>query len=385
MKILALPLIVGVFAGSSIADVFPERLPSRSRTLARLSAVLEQPVAGNWKGASFRSLCRRLSSQHEISIIIDRRIDPDQSAEIATGDRTLRSAIDEIARTANASVTQLANCLVIAPPSAASRLRTLIAIRESEIPSAAAGGSLAVSRLKTEKKTVGWNDLDEPADIAVAVARQFGLTISGAEKIPHELWVGAIIPEATAAEALSIILNQFDLTFEWANRGLGVRLLPIPATIAIARTYVLHGRAGEEILRTLRSRIEGLDAGVRNGNLVVRGTIEEHEIVAAALGRSRKSSRTPMKTKASALPLERQSYSLQVRNARLRDLLDELKDRGIPLRFDAASLQKAGIDLNRKVSLDLNNLPARQFFNELFDPLGLKFHFDQAPVGVEPK
>jgi hypothetical protein len=180
-----------------------------------------------------------------------------------------------------------------------------------------------------------------------------------------------------------VVLNQFDLTFEWTNHGAGVRLIAIPPSISIERNYALHGKPARETLRTLRSKIEGLEAEVQGGKLVVRGSIEQHDAVAYILGVAKAPARPAGNRLATSL--ECQSFTLQAHGVSLRDLFDELGKQGLTIRYNADELQKAGVDLKQKVSVDLPQLPAPKFFSRLLDPYGLTFHFDRTTVVVEPK
>src|SRR5579872_7122808 len=96
-------LLTSTIIGGPRSAIFSESLPARYRTQSRFSAAIERPIAGTWKGVSLRSILRRLSREREVSILLDRRVDPDQVIDIDTGERSLRSAIDEIAQTAHAA------------------------------------------------------------------------------------------------------------------------------------------------------------------------------------------------------------------------------------------------------------------------------------------
>jgi hypothetical protein len=376
-------ILTSVIASGSRTAVFSEPLPSRYKTQSQFAAALERPLSGTWKGVSLRTILRRLSQEREVSILLDRRVDPERQIDIETGDRSLSSAVDEIARLAHVAMSRVGNCLVVAPIPAAHRLRTLVALRDRELAAGDVGFSDRVARLRTERATIRWDDLDRPADIVQTIGRRFGLSIAGIEQIPHDLWAGAVAPEATAAEALSLVLNQFDLTFEWTNHGTGVRLVAVPATIAWERSYSLHGRSGGELLRTLHSKMEGVSAELRGSTLVVRGTVEQHEAVASLLGlakgRPRATSQRP------ATSLERHSFRLQAQGVSLRELFDELSKQGLTIQYNADELQKAGIDLGQKVSVDLPQLPAPQFLSRLLEPYRLTFRFEHAAVLIQPK
>ena len=209
--------------------------------------------------------------------------------------------------------------------------------RDRELERAAVGTEV-LSQVRGHRSTVAWDDLDRPADIVSRIGRQFGLSIAGLEQIPHDLWAGATIPKATASEALSLVLNQFDLTFEWLPRESGVRLVPVPERVAIERSYTLRGKSASQTLRTLHSLIEGLDATARGNKLVVRGTLEQHEMVAAATPRPKNAQ--PTLTKKSVLPVEKESFKLQAEGVSLQELFEELKKQGLPLEYNARDAER---------------------------------------------
>jgi hypothetical protein len=372
----------GDWADASGSTLFPDALPAHYRTGRRFATALEQPLSGSWKGVPLRSVLRRLSHERQISILLDRRVDPDQDVQLETGDRPLRSTVNEVARVTQLGVTQVGNCLIVAPAVPVLRLRTLIALRDKGLQRDSASDA-AAAQLRTQKATIAWEDLERPAEIVTRIGRQFGLSVVGLEQIPHDLWAGATIPEATASEALSLVLNQFDLTFEWLPHESGVRLVPIPTQVAIERTYTLHGKSAAQTLRNLRSSIEGLDAETRGNKLIVRGTLEQHEIVSLVIRGGKGSA--PGKAKPTALPVEKQSFMLQAEGVSLQELFEELKKQGLPLEYNASGLKNAGVDLKRKVAVDLPRLPAAAFLTRLLDPYGLTFRFERGVVVVSPK
>ena len=79
------------------------------------------------------------------------------------------------------------------------------------------------------------------------------------------------------------------------------------------------------------------------------------------------------------------SFTLQAHGVSLRDLFGELQKQGLSIEYDADRLEKAGIALSQKVSIDLPRLPAPRFFATLLDPYGLTYHFTRTSVVIEPK
>jgi hypothetical protein len=364
------------------SSLFPDALPAHYRTGRRFTTALDLPISAAWKGVPLRSILRRLSHEQEIAILLDRRVDPDQEVQLETGDLPLRSAFHEIVQVTRLGVTQVGNSLIVAPAVLVLRLRTLIAIRDKELERASASQAKA-SHLRTQKATIAWEDLDSPAEIVTRIGREFGLSVVGLDQIPHDLWAGATIPEATASEALSLVLNQFDLTFEWLPHQSGVRLVPVPAHVAIERSYTLRGKSAPQMLRILRATIDGLDAEQHGSKLVVRGTLEQHEIVAAVVRGGKGTGQS--QSKQAAVPIEKQSFMLQAGGVSLQDLFSELKKQGLPIEYDAHLLKAAGINLKKKISVDLPRLPAAQFLTRLLEPYGMTFRFERGVVVVVPK
>jgi hypothetical protein len=377
---LALP--TARLSGDASKGLFADPLPSHYRTGHRLTTALQQPISASWKGVPLRTVLRRLSHEREVAILLDRRVDPDQLVQVETGDRPFRSAVNEVARTTQLGVTQVGNCLVVAPPIPVLRLRTLIALRDTEL-SRAASLSGSATQLRAQRATIAWDDLERPADIVSRIGRQFGLTIVGLDQIPHDLWAGATLPEVTAVEALSLVLNQFDLTFEWVPRESSVRLVRVPDRVAIERTYTLRNKSAPQTLRTLQSEIEGLDAETQGNKLVVRGTLEQHEAVSAVIRGSKGSGSS--KSKQLPVQVEKHSFELQAGGVSLQELFEELKKQGLPIEYSAVELRAAGIDLDRKVSVNLPRLSATQFLTRLLDPHGLTFEFEHGTVVISPK
>jgi hypothetical protein len=386
--VLAAVFAIWVAAGETTAappSGLLEPLPERCLTDGRLAGALGETVSGKWTGVTLRSLVRSLARDRQVAVLLDRRVDPDQAIEIEIADTTLRRAFEQVAAKANAACTRVGNVLVIAPPPAAARLRTLAALRDAERTSLLRSRRPAAPA--RPRATVVWNDFDRPADVLAAMGTKFGLAIEGLDNVPHDLWAGALLPEVTSVEALSLALNQLDLTFEWTPGAAGVRLLPVPRTVAIERSYTTSGSAAAAAIAALKRGSAPADVSFRGGKLVLRGTLEEHETLAPLLRgeKPRPAASRPGSMRRGGPPLERQTFSLEVRDVSLAELLEDLRRQGVPLEYDAQQLRRAGVDLDRKVSLKVTKLPAQTFFARLLEPHVLTFRLERNAVIVAPK
>lgn len=190
-----------------------------------LSAKL--PQAG-WKAVPLRTILADLTKVSKVSIVLDGRIDPTQSPELNFKNVTLSELLANIAEAVKAKSVVVGNVVYIGPPDAVDALpgaieKRLAALRKliSAIP--------ATRRSKLlQRDTAHWNDLDTPRDIVKSIAKSADLKVTGLDKVPHDLWAHATIPKAGLWQSLSLVLIQFDLTFQWTDKAAGIEIVPLP-------------------------------------------------------------------------------------------------------------------------------------------------------------
>src|SRR5262249_2683875 len=160
-------------------------------------------------------------------ILLDRRLDPTASLRADAGGEMLGDFLERLAAGSHSGAVLVGNTVYLGPATAASKLRTLVALRtqelssKGEIPGGRRGGLARTASFR-------WDELDRPAELLTRLAEHYQLKIEGLDLVPHDLWGGAVLPEAGAAEALSLVLIQFDLTFGWIEHGKGVRIERVP-------------------------------------------------------------------------------------------------------------------------------------------------------------
>ena len=263
-----------------------------------------------------------------------------------------------------------------------SRLRTLVALRSGELLRLASRLPKERRRQLSRGQTLHWNDLDRPADILQKLATQFDLKIEGLDRIPHDLWAGETFPSANAAEALSIVLIQFGLTFKWSSDAAGVQIVPVPDNVFIERSYRLRGSTAELAAKEWTAKISGLRADAKGNRVLVAGTIEQHEAIIALL---RPGSRRPSDSP-KPVPLNHRKYAdLKIEGEPALALIQKLEKTGIVFKYDAKKLAAAGVDLNTKISMDLKDPTADDVLEALCKPLGLKFSTSGLTVTLSPK
>ena len=185
---------------------------------------LDRKVGVSWGGQignTLRDIVQQLTASQHISILVDRRVDPTQSIELTIPPTPMRDVLTELAHAAQSETSLVSNVVYVGPVDAAKKLRTLIELRNHELVKRTTSPASAKSPWRnrpvslTKRMTFAWQDFDQPRDILKQVADKFQFEIDGLDKLPHDLWASGALPQMTATEALSLLLVQFDSTFEF--------------------------------------------------------------------------------------------------------------------------------------------------------------------------
>jgi hypothetical protein len=276
-----------------------------------------------------------------------------------------------------------ANTVYIGPTSSAAKLRTLVRIREDEIMAGAAklpkGRDLEILR----QSTLHWGDLSKPADLIQRTAEKYHLEVAGIDRVSHDLWAGGTLPSASAAEALMLVLIQFDLAFEWTGDATGIRIIPVPERPEIVKNYPASKPLARDLLEAWQKEHSAAKFEKREREYAVVGTVEDQESFARLLrpnGNGAPVGGGPVKP----APLSRQTFTLKVERASFRALMDELQKRGVEFEFDEKVLRAAGIDLDTRIDLDVQKAGPEEFFRAMCRPLGLGFRIERNKVTLVP-
>jgi hypothetical protein len=118
--------------------------------------------------------------------------------------------------------------------------------------------------------------------------------------------------------------------------------------------------------------------------LVVRGTVEEQDVVSLVLaGKSATLGKTKPKTKPAELANRR--FTLKIAKVPAIALIRKLQSSGIRIEYDARALAAAKVDLNRPISMDVKQATADEFFGVLCKQLSLAFTINGSTVTLRAK
>jgi hypothetical protein len=311
--------------------------PIRWVTGSQLSQTLAQPLDVFWSNNPLRPAVASLSRAQRVAILIDRRVDPGQKLSLNLQNVPLQTVLQSIAERCGLGISRLGAVVYLGPPSAAQRLRPIAAALERAVRQLPA----ASQRKFFQSKPLVWEDLATPRDLLQQLGRQNGIQMVGLERLPHDLWAAADLPPLSLVERLTLIAAQFDETFKIAAGGARLDLAPVPESLA-----------------SLPADRQAISTG-------------------------------PTSTKRAAEPatnLERiRIQRLSVRAEPLGPVLRQLAQRlGLELKLDEQAIQRAGISLDQRVSVLVENVTIDELLRQLLKSTGLSFRRRQNVLEILP-
>jgi hypothetical protein len=341
-----------------------------------LKQALTQKIGITWSNIQLRQAIERLSQSRKVAIVLDRHVDPDQKIELKFDDVPLSEAFQRIASRLGMGTTMLGPVAYFGPKTTTERLRTVSALRNDD----ANRLPVAIRQHWTKLKPWRWEALTAPRDLITELAHESGIEIAGLQQIPADLWAAADLPPTSLSDRLTLILAQFDLTFEPAADGLSLRLLPLPEKPALERTYTVVG-SPSDVVNNLRQQklLSDADIRVAGNKIVVRGRQEDQETVNDLLA-----GRGARKTTVNE---GRKVYTLRVPvDKPVGHLLDELGPAlKLEIHVDRQAISTAGLSLDKLVQLDVKDVTADELLRAVLEPAGLTFHRRGDVIDVTPK
>jgi hypothetical protein len=263
--------------------------------------------------------------------------------QLTLKDAPMESVLQTIAERCHAGISSLGAIVYFGPPAAAARLRAVAAMLEKttrRLPT-------SVRQKLLQAKPFAWNDLATPRDLLAQLGRQGGIEIVGIDRVPHDLWAAADLPATSLIDRLTLVAVQFDLTFHLAADGSQWELIPIPEDLPAAATS------------SMTSPIRKTTAASSNTP-------------------SSKSSTSP---NIELIRIRRMTVQDEPLGPVLRQLAERLN---LEWHLDETAIRSAGILLDQRVSMKVENATVDDLFRALLRSTGLTFSRRQNVVEIVP-
>ena len=345
-------------------------------TGAKFHRQLAQPTTIHFAENPLRKALGDLGRVHRVAAVIDRRVDPGQKIDMRLSDVSVEEVLQAIARDRRLGVSMLGSVVYFGPVRISTRLRTIAELRKEEIRRLPP----QLGREFLRPKPFTWDDFAMPRALLAELARQHGWEIGGLDRIPHDLWAGADLPPLSPVEQLTLILVQFDLTFQVDTDGRRLALVPVPSEVALVRDYP-GGTDPEVTAGKLAKMAPDARVKVVGDRVYVKGLIEDHQRITSPRRPPRQPAGHPAPSEGSFAD---ERFTLE-RNDSARSLLRRLaRELKLDLRIDEAGLQEAGISLQRRLKFRVENATLDELLGEVAGPLGLSIRREGNVVEIGP-
>jgi hypothetical protein len=364
-----------ILAGSCAlaAAAEPSKKPPAWQVGKRFEQQMQQNVGLTWANAPLAAALKNLAASNRVAIVLDRRIDPNQTLSLTVADQPLEEVLGRIAETERLGLSLWEPLVYLGPPQEAAALRTLAWLRHEEVAALPAPRRQALLAVRAWD----WDDLATPRDLLAALAAEAKVKIEGLDLMPHDLWAARRLPPLAWTDRLTLVALEFGLTFEIAADGRSVRLVPVPAKVMARRSYSA-GRNPRQNVGVLAQRYPDAVVRVEGDQIVVDGRIEDLEGVARSMVAT---ARPVRKTSAAG----KQVYKLSI-ELRLDEMLQQLsKLLDVEFQLDRPAIERSGIALDQLVTVKVEGATLDELLSAVLEPAGLKGVRQGRIVTVAPR
>ncbi len=332
---------------------------------------LERPVNIIRTGIGVREILSRLAEIHQVAMLLDRRIDPDRRIDVQLSHTTLLEGLQLLAGQWDAEAVTLGSTVYIGPSQAVDRSLTLVQRLQGEIRERGNGAAGRQAFELSQGHTFRWDDLARPIDIVQDMADRGDIQLLHTELVPHDLWAGGVMADVSVVEGLTIVLGQYDLAFHLSPDGREAELYHEAGRVTFERPHVPRTMTTVAAAEQIRAVWPLLPLKIEGPRLVIDATALEHARIAEILTPAPRSAEPAERL--SLGPLSQRRFTFQVVRRPFSAVIRTLEANDIVVDYDADALREAGIDLDKKVSLQLEQATPDELFEALCSPLGLEY------------
>jgi hypothetical protein len=330
----------------------------------------------SWSGTPLRRALTNFSKAHRVAVVLDRRVDPDQTIDFSTTGSPVGQTVRQVAAELGLGVAQVGPLLYVGPVDTTRKLATLVELRKEDTRAL----SSAVRRRLLRVKPWQWPMLTAPRQLIDELATESGIRFYRyEEQIPHDLWPAGDLPPLGFAERVSLLAAGFGLTFEFSPDATAIRFIPIPEEVALTRRYQPGGSV-ERLATQFAERFPNSTIRAAGGELEVVGLWEDHDQIDRIL-RGETVRRPPPAGHRPAGRGETTVYTVNDTTAPAGAILKQLAPRlGLKLWVDPRAAARA----QQRVRVDVQNVPRDELLQAVLGPIGLTFAINGDRLEVRP-
>ena len=135
----------------------------------------------------------------------------------------------------------------------------------------------------TTRIDASWENLSEPRRILLDHATIAGMAITNPEAIPYDLWAAGQLPRMSFVELATVILNQFDLTFELAGDRSEMTVVPIDQNKRLEHRYLVGSRLKSAMTATWKQEVPDIEVHWAGPNATITTTLQQHAVLYALM------------------------------------------------------------------------------------------------------
>ncbi len=346
---------------------------------AMFDLTLYQPLVINRSPVAIQAILQRISSERNVAILLDRRIDPSSIVNVEIDTPYLDEGIGRLSQQLNADTLVVADTLFVFPKGKTGSLRSYAHELQTQLEEICQSDRIRLGEL-VKRRAVYWDMLSTPQEIVAQICQSYTLKIENIDQLPHDLWGQGNISHPNCVEALLLVLVQFELSFEWVDAAT-IKLVPLPETPKFEQFHRPKKSSVTEAIQVIQKNwdVELTQLGTR---LKIVAPLETHEAIAEMLG-ERKPRRSP-NANAHATSLVDTPFSLKMQREPFLSLLKLLEKQGFEVHYDEAVLKDAGVDLMQKITLEVQQVKIHELLKQPCKEVNLQVRIDGNAIHLEP-
>ena len=331
---------------------------------------LATPVTIAWRDQELSAALGRLQQLYDVSLWLDRRLDPRQHVQLQVADQPLASVIERTAAQCNAEVVSFQSFLYLGPPHAAQELPTLVALARESVGNTRA----AARRMWLAPDNFAWSRLTQPRALIERWAADCDVALHGGEKIPHDLLPDRPHLNVARVDLAVILLQGFDLTCRIDARAGAFQIVDIQRPVQMTRSYSLRRIDQSRVDRVLGA-VPRDTAELEDDRLVLTGRVETHDMVAAMLGGGVPETRQQRAARSSTKrPRKRRgqpAYTLKIQSQPVGAVIDQLERQ---LRLTIVWDAEGDVETVRgqRISCEVREATLDELLTAILEPAGLR-------------